>query len=262
MLLFALLDMDHTFANENVYGAFLVPAHGIVALWVGIGLADLHRRWRVRWLTGIVLPLAMLGLLVVRGYQRNDARDFTYAEDYATTVLATLPQDSVVFTGGDVNIGPMAYVHRVLGVRPDVELFNFEGYMFSNRLFPGGGTGGAPQLAMSGLPDIGTTAFADLTNLPAQQFGALFYGFSDTIYQGNTLPLGLGTFGFAGCTLYAAPDISVFVPSGNGSTSYPLALPNNTAMIGLDIFLQYFVGDPTAPGGAGFSNAAQIQVGN
>ncbi|MCR9245828.1 MAG: trypsin-like serine protease [bacterium] len=124
-----------------------------------------------------------------------------------------------------------------------------------------GGAGGAPQLTMSGLPDIGQTANVDLTNLPPQQFGLVGYGFSDTVYQGNTLPLALGAFGLTGCTLYASPEFSVFVPTNNGSNTFALVLPNAPALVGLDLFVQYFVTDPTATGGAGVTNAAQIHVG-
>ncbi len=124
-----------------------------------------------------------------------------------------------------------------------------------------GGALGPPDLSMSGLPDIGTTANVDLGNLPAQQFGLVAYGFSDTVYQGTTLPFDLGAAGLPGCTLYAAPDLSVFVPTANGSTSYPLVIPNAPAFVGVDLFVQYFVTDPTSAGGAAVSNAARIHIG-
>ncbi len=134
-VLFALLNLDYSFAAEAVYRTYPLPAFGIGALWIGAGLAAISTKLRRGVVVSSVLAAITLGWVGWTGLQRNDCRTLDYAEDYATTVLATVKSNAVVFTTGDTNLGPLAFAHHVLGVRPDITLMNAEGYVFRNRLF-------------------------------------------------------------------------------------------------------------------------------
>ena len=57
------------------------------------------------------------------------------SKDYAETFLESLPQNAVVFTTGDIDIGTIGYFNQVELIRPDVTIFSTNGLVFNNRLF-------------------------------------------------------------------------------------------------------------------------------
>ena len=49
-------------------------------------------------------------------------------------MLQSLAPGAALFTFGDYGTGPLGYMNLIEGVRPDVEIFNVNGQLFSNRL--------------------------------------------------------------------------------------------------------------------------------
>ena len=75
-------------------------------------------------------------MVLASNYSYNQKREETWAQDYAQVILATLPKESVLFTHGDNDTEPIGALHYIEGVRPNVEVYNDQGLIFSNRLFP------------------------------------------------------------------------------------------------------------------------------
>ena len=64
----------------------------------------------------------------------NNRRASNWVEQYAVTLLESLPRDAVFFASGDIEIGVLGFLHLVMGVRPDIELRSWDNLVFSNRL--------------------------------------------------------------------------------------------------------------------------------
>jgi len=127
---------------------------------------------------------------------------------------------------------------------------------------PYGAGCGSPVLDLTpqanARPVIGTVGRAALTNIPSQpsiSFVAL--GWSRTTSGGFALPLSLAGFGMPGCDLLTSAEAPAVptTPTGAASANLNLALPNNTGLVGLEVYLQ---GWAVAPG----ANLAGVIVSN
>jgi hypothetical protein len=112
----------------------------VLSLWLGFALAEMGRRWSERRPRLSRYAPPALGALVVLASLAMHAgtnwrASYTWARDYAETVLGALEPRAIVITTADSDIGPLGYLHRVEQVRPDVDLYNDKGLVFSNRLF-------------------------------------------------------------------------------------------------------------------------------
>lgn len=123
------------------------------------------------------------------------------------------------------------------------------------------GTGcGTPALTLapvsSAPPSLNSTAQATLSSVPSPlAFVAL--GLSSTTYGPFSLPVTLASIGMPGCDLLQSADV-VGEPAtitGTTTASYDFAIPNNSGLVGLHLYLQGWV---WAPG----VNAANIVVSN
>ena len=119
------------------------------------------------------------------------------------------------------------------------------------------------HLSMAGIADIGKTVYAVVLGVAPSSTGILMLGLSDTRFAGMDLPIDLDPFGMKGCTLYVRPDTQIPVVTGIGVVSFPIVIPNDTALIELEAFLQFIGADPGAGNtlGAVVSNAARVKLG-
>ncbi len=114
----------------------LVP-WGVLALWLALGFYGLARRARgyVQAPGASGFAAAALVLWIAASHwSENDRRGDRWALRYARTVLEALPERAVLFTSDDLDTAPIGFVHRVLGVRPDVAVYNDVGLVFPNRI--------------------------------------------------------------------------------------------------------------------------------
>lgn len=124
------------FLWQAVFAPFPLLAWTVLALWLGFGIEALEARIR-----GATAAVAVgIGLLALWHGVRNDRHDDTFARDYATAVLDLLEPDAVLFVHGDADVGPVGYRRLLEGYRPDVRLLHDGGLVFSDRLFPAGGS--------------------------------------------------------------------------------------------------------------------------
>jgi hypothetical protein len=130
-----LLRFDYDVLHQNVIRVYPLPAYGILALWMGLGLEWLGRRlaWGAspKAAAAGVLALAILGV----GAWRNVRAGYDWSERYARAVLEALPRDANLVLFADADIGPISYLHLVEGMRPDVTLYHSQGLLLGSRLF-------------------------------------------------------------------------------------------------------------------------------
>ncbi|MEC9047922.1 MAG: trypsin-like peptidase domain-containing protein [Planctomycetota bacterium] len=119
-----------------------------------------------------------------------------------------------------------------------------------------------PRMSASGLPQLGTTYSPVVSDaLPATP-AVLISGMSDVVYQGQLLPLPLP--GAPGCDLLVSADVlATTVTSFAGVAQSSLAIPNQQALIGVEVFHQWAIWDPSVNGlSIAVSNAGKATVGN
>jgi hypothetical protein len=127
--------------HRYTFQQYPLVAYGILAIWLALGADTLVTRIeRALPALGrsIVLPWALGSLLVGSVWLYHAPANFRahdrWAAEFAGTLLQSLAPDAALFTFGDYGTGPLAYLNLVEGVRPDVEIFNVNGQLFSNRL--------------------------------------------------------------------------------------------------------------------------------
>ena len=121
---------------------------------------------------------------------------------------------------------------------------------------------GSPPLEIApdpgALPVLGTTAIAEIDDIPPASLGAFVgLGWSNVFAGPFPLPFSMAQYGMPGCDLLQSSERSVSptVPTGPGRASYSLPIPNMAGLIGLQVYVQ---GWASAPG----QNAANVILSN
>jgi len=140
LVLLLLLQRDFGFIEQAVFKVYPLLPYGVMALWLGLGIKEVER-----WLTArsivfadaaaIAIGAAVVVASVVAHGKGNWRAGYTWARDYAETVLSAVENNAIIITTADSDIGPIGYLNRVEHRRPDVEIYNDKGLVFSNRLF-------------------------------------------------------------------------------------------------------------------------------
>ena len=126
------------------------------------------------------------------------------------------------------------------------------------------GSNGVPELSPDSAPWIGDYYQVSVTNVVPSTVGFLAIGFSDTSWNGLSVPVDLAQFGLPGCLGWLGPDLSVVFPVQNGTGSWGLNVCNCPFAVGVSYSMQAIVLDPgsTRPLGAAVSNALRATIGN
>ncbi|HMI88459.1 MAG TPA: DUF2723 domain-containing protein [Polyangiaceae bacterium] len=140
LVLVILLRRDFGFIEQAVFKVYPLLSYGVMALWLGLGVREAEK-----WLAARAVPFARgaaaaMGTSVIVASiaahaQGNWRARYTWARDYAETVLSAVGDNAIIITTADSDIGPIGYLNRVEHRRPDVEIYNDKGLVFSNRLF-------------------------------------------------------------------------------------------------------------------------------
>jgi len=110
--------------NSDDSNAYLLPTYLIFAIWIGLGLDRALRA--IRRLHPLAAPVATAGLAILLAWRavsilpQVDASQDRRAIIYATSVLATAPQNAIVVSESDLDTFPLWYYHYALGARPDM----------------------------------------------------------------------------------------------------------------------------------------------
>lgn len=140
-LLLLLLNRDYSFISAAVFRPYPLIAYGIMALWLGLGIAALSdllsARFgpRGRWMAPTVGAALVIAAIGTHG-GRNVRRAYAWASTHAHSVLEILEPNSVLIVSGDTDTGSIGYLNRVEGVRPDVTVVNALGLVFADGPVP------------------------------------------------------------------------------------------------------------------------------
>jgi len=134
-LLLLLLGFEYDSLHKHMYQVYPLPAYGIAALWMGLGFAWLVRRFALRRALAASAGAALLALIFAAASRTNLLADYDWAARYANAVLSTLPRNAVLVVRGDTDLAPIGYFHMVEGRRPDITLYQPQGFVLGNRLF-------------------------------------------------------------------------------------------------------------------------------
>lgn len=111
-----------------VMRVFMLPAEFMTAIAIACALA-----WgaaglpRLRAFVGGLVAATLIASLALHSF--HSKRHYTYAEDYARNILATLPENAIYVPGADHQAFPVMYLQVVEGLRPDVTLLRKYGYL-------------------------------------------------------------------------------------------------------------------------------------
>jgi hypothetical protein len=110
----------------------------------------------------------------------------------------------------------------------------------------GPGADEGPSIGLSGKPRIGANGTLNLSGAPPGSSSYLLIGVSDATYAGLSLPLDLGAYGAAGCSLLASIDWTAAFeasPPGalEGSVVFGLGIPSTSSLVGATVFAQWLV---------------------
>ena len=125
------------------------------------------------------------------------------------------------------------------------------------------GSNGVPALSGAGVPRLGSSFTANVTNLEPNATSALMaLGLSNEVAPFGPLPLNLTFAGLTGCNLYVSMEAAFPFQAAGGSGSWTLNIPTNPALFGARLFLQAFSLDPGHnPASLVLSNAGSVLIG-
>jgi hypothetical protein len=124
--------------NSADSDAYLLPAFGIMALWLAEGIAAMlerisSRRGLAAAASAVLLAALVLAPAFIRHWDAADLSPHWEAEAFLQTVLAQAEPNAVILTAGDQRTFALWYAVYGLRKRPDVavvnvNLFGFEWY--------------------------------------------------------------------------------------------------------------------------------------
>jgi hypothetical protein len=159
----------------------------------------------------------------------------------------------------DVNTGTATLIGLISA---SADLRGAEQYFGSITSFGQGcnGPSGPIVLTVTGTPSPNQLLTATSVTHAGGIFGFLVFGFSNTTYNSQPLPINVDPLlGTTGCALLVSPDATLLgSATPGGSLGFGLFLPQVAA--NLTFHLQHAAFDPV-PGGMSFSNGVTVHVG-
>jgi hypothetical protein len=124
--------------EPQVLGVFLpypIVAMAAYAVMFALGAGWLMRRLeKVRRGYGVAASLVLFAAIVVNNFFEVDRANSKVADEYGRVVLQSLPPNALLLVAGDNQIGPIGYLNRVAGVRPDVMVQSVDGLLFADNI--------------------------------------------------------------------------------------------------------------------------------
>ena len=125
-----LLKFDFDYYHRLIFQVYPHIPFALSGLWLALGCGSFIA-WLTRRFTGVrpgLLACALIGLILTGEFAQNAPANYRahdrYAEDYARAVLETLPHGAILYANANTINGPVGYLTKVLGVRPDVDLYS------------------------------------------------------------------------------------------------------------------------------------------
>ena len=151
-LVFSVFSIFYVTRDSQVY---LLSVFLCFAIWIGLALGNLMRKWPAGRIWIPILFAAYLTFSAVQTWPRVDLSRDTQAEQFGQSVLARAPTDAILFAKGDEAVFTLWYFHYALRERPDVvviasDLLPFDWYQQTLR-------GTYPALVVPGPLPFGET---------------------------------------------------------------------------------------------------------
>jgi choice-of-anchor B domain-containing protein len=107
-----------------------------------------------------------------------------------------------------------------------------------------GGGALTPSLGNTGLPILNSSYTVTLGDTIPATLAVMVSGLSDSVYNGTPLPVALP--GAPGCSVYAAPQVlDLYITNAAGTAGASFSIPGSPGLVGLEVFHQWAVWDPT-----------------
>ena len=107
-----------------------------------------------------------------------------------------------------------------------------------------GGGALTPSLGNAGLPILNSSYTVTVDGSIPATLAVIVSGLSDSIYTGSPLPVALP--GSPGCSVYAAPQVlDLHITNAAGTADASFNIPGSPGLIGIEVFHQWAVWDPT-----------------
>ena len=133
---------DYDYLSRYVFSVYPLLAYAVMSIWLGNGLSFvaelLTKYFQVEQYEKHIVTLFGVAIITLMFFQNitvNNRHDYDWANEYAINVLNNLPEDADLFVSGDIHTFTLGYMHHVEKVRPDIQIYNLQGLVFSNRLF-------------------------------------------------------------------------------------------------------------------------------
>ncbi len=136
-LLTLMLNFRFELQYQAIYYPYPVIAVAPLACFFALGMAWVVRKANlVNGLFGPMIGAVLVFAIIASSFPAVDRSSSRIADAYARAVLQALPANAVLFVEGDNQTGPIGYLNRVQGVRPDVWVQSLDGLLFSDNLLP------------------------------------------------------------------------------------------------------------------------------
>ena len=132
-----LIHFDYSDLFRVVFKVYTLVSIGALFVAAGFGLADAARRIGpgLRAEAWLLVPGLCIVINLVLSLPQNFRHDYSWGQEYAQRILSEIPNNAIVFADGEIELGLLAYYHRIEGQRPDIELYSSSALLLDNRLF-------------------------------------------------------------------------------------------------------------------------------
>jgi len=141
VLIKPLLNFEYNDWKKETFLTYQLVPVGIVALFAAFALEAIYEKVEKKFsprpaefVMGPIAALTVLACFAVNlghNYRRGD----TVGADFARVVFKHLPPNAHLFVWGDMDTGPVAYLHHLEKLRPDIRVYSQFGALLGNRLY-------------------------------------------------------------------------------------------------------------------------------
>ena len=111
------------------------------------------------------------------------------------------------------------------------------------------GTAGIPTHTTSGTPELGQTVAYEVGVAPRSTPAVLYFGSSNTLWNGVPLPVDLAFLNAPGCFVRTNSQIAMALSTSIfGGASVSVGIPINTSLLATTLYSQFVIYDPRANG--------------
>jgi len=137
LLLVLLIDFDYSYFFSLVFKVYPIVSIALLFALAGFGIGAITRgdEPRLKKQQLVLVLLAALALNIFTSLPQNYRHHYSWGHEFAQNTLSTVPDNAILFTDGEVEMGLLSYYHFIKGQRPDIKLYSSSALLLENRLF-------------------------------------------------------------------------------------------------------------------------------